>query len=409
MRAVLKARIALVCGVSLCTFAGAALQDAKPASRPQPARQEPPRPTRKLFLLPESRSLGTLLIRPIGAQPDIPWDEWADAKGQILVPSGHDIMLTVSEEGAADLSPLTDLKANSLQALSLRRTGVKDGDLKNLAALTGLLELDLRHTQIGDEGLRLLAPMQRLHVLRLAETKVTNDGMGSVARLEAIEVLELPTQIDRQGLARLAERTKLAELMLRGNQHLGESDALRVLTPLKALARLDFSESNVSDAALAPLAELSRLEILDFSKTGVTDEGLRKLAKLRWLTRLNLTATKVSSSSLPALAEFRTLESLLLGGTGVGDEGLESLGKLAALKTLSLAGTKVTDAGVARLEPLAASIEELYLYDLKLTDASCKLFERMPKLKRLVIRRTGITDEAANRLGEKLPNCAIVK
>ncbi|MCC7292118.1 MAG: hypothetical protein IT449_08680 [Phycisphaerales bacterium] len=405
----MKTRIAFMCGVSFCATAGASIQDAQPPQRPGPPRQEAPKPTRKLFLLSESRSLGTLLVRPIGAGPDIPWDELADAKGQILVPSGHDIMLTVSEEGAADLSPLTDLKANSLQALSLRQTSVKDGDLRHLAALTGLLELDLRHTKIGDEGLKLLAPMQRLRVLRLADTEVTNDGMSSVSRLEAIEMLELPTQIDRHGLARLAERTKLAELLLRGNQHLAESDALRVLTPLKALARLDLSESNVSDAALAPLAELTRLEILDFSKTGLTDEGLRKLAKLRWLTRVNLTGTKVSSSSLPVLAEFRTLETLLLGGTGVGDEGLEALGKLTALRTLSLASTKVTDAGVARLGPLAASIEELYLYDLKLTDASCKLFERMPKLKRLVIRKTGITEEATQRLGEKLPKCAIVK
>lgn len=409
MKPILRSHIAFVCGVSLCAAANAVFQDAQPGQRAQPPRKEAPKPTRKLFLLPESRSLGTLLIRPIGAKADIAWDEWADAKGRILVPSGHDIMLTVSQEGAADLSPLTDLKANSLQALSLRRTDVKDGDLKNLSALTGLLELDLRSTQIGDEGMKLLSPMQRLRVLRLADTEVTNEGMGPVARLEAIEMLELPTRIDRHGLARLAERTKLAELLLQGNPHLAEADDLRVLTPLKALARLDLSESNVSDAALAPLAELSKLEILDFSKTGVTDEGLRKLSKLRRLTRLNLTGTKVSSSSLPVLAEFRMLESLLLGGTGVADEGLEALGKLTALRTLSLAGTKVTDAGVAKLEPLTGSIEELYLYDLKLTDASCKLFERMPKLRRLVIRQTGITDEAAKRLGDKLPKCAIVK
>ena len=118
----------------------------------------------------------------------------------------------------------------------------------------------------------------------------------------------------------------------------------------KAVVRVNFYGTKVTDAGLVHLKGLTKLEFLSLSNTPVTDAGLKHLKELTKLQYLSLSNTKVTDAGLAHLKGLNNLTGLLLAGTKVTDAGLAHLKGLTKLKRLGLWDTKVTDAGKKKLK-----------------------------------------------------------
>jgi hypothetical protein len=82
----------------------------------------------------------------------------------------------------ADFANLKKIAPQILR-LNLRRSGIGDDRLKEIATYTNLRRLRLENTDVTDAGLPALAPLKALFSLNLASTKVTDGGMAALAGL----------------------------------------------------------------------------------------------------------------------------------------------------------------------------------------------------------------------------------
>ncbi|HPC96453.1 MAG TPA: hypothetical protein PLU87_16010 [Sedimentisphaerales bacterium] len=397
---------------------------------------------------PADRSLGKVLIcEPV---PDRPleglfywirgedWKYLADARGDVAVPAGKWISLTVEcKEAWSDLSPLRNLQPDDLYQLGIHgwsTGGTKPGDacMTYVAHLTGLRVLDLSQTNITGAGMKWIAGLQNLrrltapnrmddaglaHIaglpaltgLYLQESRVTNAGLRHLAGLQSLEELALGAgRITNDGLAHLAKLPRLHYLLLQGD---GFSDAGFV--HLKNVPNLHILHCGhlpqTTDAGLAHLSALSQVQDLSFHwSQNITNEGIRHLARLPNLRSLDVRNSKVTDEGLAYLREVKTLESLDLPAQGISDRGLAYLSELPRLRKLDVIRVHLvdpskdhgyyTDKGVAMLTQ-CHSLEELNIGSIGVTDASMESIARLDKLRELsLFGCTAVTDKGLKKL-----------
>ena len=251
----------------------------------------------RVVTFPQDRSLGRLVV---GSRND--WRYTVEARGDVTVPAGKWLGLTVSADAFDDLSPLASLDQDALQSLNLRQ-----GD-------------------VGDEDLEHMAHLRSLRSLRLVGPGVTDVGVAHIAKLKQLETLELlHSGMTDTGLALLTQLPSLQKMSLDENVNLTDA-GLRVLgdmTTLKLLS-LDFNPQ-LTDELASHVARITSLEHLFLSKTQLTDEGLAGLQGLTSLQRLSLEETQITDEGLTALHGMRSLHKLWVYGTGVTDAGTERL------------------------------------------------------------------------------------
>jgi len=68
------------------------------------------------------------------------------------------------------------------------------------------------------------------------------------------------------------------------------------------IARLDLSDTRLTDAGLDHIAKLPLLHDLDLDRTRITDERIMKLARLKKIVRLGVTSRSVTKAGV---AKFR--------------------------------------------------------------------------------------------------------
>ena len=120
-----------------------------------------------------------------------------------------------------------------------------------------------------------------------------------------------------------------------------------------------------SSDVIAPISKLPNLQSLSLTHTNVKNQDIAQLAHLSDLETLDLHMTKMHEGPIPGLDQLR-LKSLLLNRTRVDDKSIAALQAMSTLEYLNLTRTKVTDAGLKHLESL-------------------------PNLKKLVLRRSLVT------------------
>jgi hypothetical protein len=170
---------------------------------------------------------------------------------------------------------------------------------------------------------------------------------------------------------------------------------IRDLPLLKEL-RLEHAPG-IDDEGLARLGRLSELE--DFTLVGVqvSSKGLGILRSMPRLKSLCIHQISVTDDTLADVAQARELKYVnfaLL--TGVSDKTVASLERLPRLKELILARTGVSDAGMERLN---VNVQSLSLWQTQLSDACMKHFRRLKNLKHLNLSGTRITDKGLAVLG----------
>jgi hypothetical protein len=128
---------------------------------------------------------------------------------------------------------------------------------------------------------------------------------------------------------------------------------------------------------------------LDFScaKCAPTDADIRDISRLAELRKLalSLDAGTITDAGLKHLENLKYLQDLTLSGPKVTDNTLKCLKGLSHLRRLSLRNTEVTDAGFEQLTTLAPQIQELRLWDSKITDAGLARIKRLPILQTLYL------------------------
>lgn len=188
------------------------------------------------------------------------------ARGEVIVPAGHRLILYVEEEiSERGLKGLGKLAPQDLQSLWLGGCGLTDSSLAHLRHLTWLEHLDLSCNHISGEGLPHLAGMLLLERLELrGQSDLTEAGLAHLPRLPALHGLDLSL-----------------------NFTLSDA-ALTQFPDFPKLETLDLHSTPISDMALADLKQLRKLRYLNISYTRISHDGAAELCtvlplcKIRW-------------------------------------------------------------------------------------------------------------------------------
>ncbi|MEA3225229.1 MAG: hypothetical protein U9Q07_04700, partial [Planctomycetota bacterium] len=290
--------VATACGLVAGLWVDAAL----------PRSGDPAAAATKVLHFPEDQYMGSLSIGPdsgtllpLGLDPKLvnlpTWQRQfiGIAQGDVAVPAGRDIGLTVSLRlKQQDRHKVPPYMLSTLVAQC--RT-----DPDDLSGLSGLGPDDLSRLTVNsaapmahaDE--RVLESISHCHLtglqmLRLNSTGVTSKGMEYLKGLPSLIALEL------------------------------------------------HEEAMIGNSGLAVLKNLPSIEYLD-CWTGASDEGLKHLGQLPNLRWLRIRTGRIYGPGLVELANLPRLERLCLWGeTGLSDWHIRHLEGLTHLKSLTLWG-----------------------------------------------------------------------
>ena len=138
---------------------------------------------------------------------------------------------------------------------------------------------------------------------------------------------------------------------------------------------------NTSSGVIAPISNLPNLQYLSLTHTNVKNKDIAQLAHLRDLETLNLHMTKMHEGPIPGLDQLR-LKFLRLNRTRIDDESIAALRAMKTLEHLDLTRTKVTDAGLKHLESL-------------------------PNLRKLILRRSLVTQNGYDAFEKDHPTVSV--
>lgn len=314
-----------------------------------------------------------------------------DTITEIVIPDGSGIT-------AADVDLLARLDGlTKLQILNCRE--FDDALVARLAGLGGLTTLAITNSGIGDAGVETIAAsFPNLVDLDLSSnTNLSGAAMKSIASLPKLERLTLvQTRFNDLNFRRLSKLAGLKAVDLRGNMEAGDM-TLGVLGGLPGLRAVKHRSSVVTDEGLAELSKAAALDSLLAQDFAITNASGPHLAALTNLTSLEVFRCQgFGSEGVLALAPLKKLSRLTLRDLPeVGDPGLAVLGDLPALKRLYL--HELASVGDDGLKHLAAAegLEVLDIWSVpKMTDASVAVIARLPNLKELSIRETGVTEKS---------------
>ncbi len=371
---------------------------------------QPSEPGARTVHFPPYRSLGALYVQDAGARRVIEtfyhwingtsWEYFDEAVGDVVVPAGKRLRLTVSPEGWQDLSPLSKLRPDDLYHLAflmLPPPGPKPDDrcMPHIAHLTGLKELHIWETDITDSGMRYITNLKSLEYLVLPN--ISNAGLVYATQLTSLKGLYFKNNsLTNTGLAQLANLKSLEELELGGGQ-LGDAGLVH-LANLPKLSYLLLWGKGFTEAGLVHLANIPSLKILNMQQYQVTDAGLEHLSRLEQLEVVSFSGPPVSDNGFAYLRRMRSLRIL---GAPLGDNALAHLKEIKSLESLDLPGEKVTDKEMAYLSEFP-NLKHLKMsmphyidpkaYKGYYTDNGLRELTRAPLLEELFLAGPGVTD-----------------
>jgi hypothetical protein len=406
----------------------------------------------RIVHFPTDRSLGSLSIQDArGVRELAYWFHWTDtgepaleylceAQGDVRVPAGKRLYLTVNGTTSRNLSALSKLGPDDVYGitlLALPRDPVEPGDecMPHIAHLTGLKSLSAAH--ITDKGLEFISNFKSLEYLHF-RNRVTDRGMAYVSELPLLRGLyieAMDSRITDAGLQHLSKATSLEELALWG-ERMGDAGLiyLRGLPRLKylflrgphftdagcvhlkdipSLKMLSYHEgvARITDAGLVHIADIPNLESLCLhGMKNITDDGIAHLSKMRSLKKLEIGSSQVTDRGLGYLSQIKTLEHLDLPQEqkGITDTGLTHLAQLPNLRCLNISRMHFndpkmnkeyyTDKGLAELAK-CCNLEELSIGSIGITDAGMEHIAKLTNLKRLnLFGCDNVTDKGLAKL-----------
>lgn len=243
--------------------------------------------------------------------------------------------------------------------------------------------------------------------------------MPHVGQLEKLEEIDfLPGRKEPgygpsdDGMAYLKGLNQLKHIKLSVNTLkgiIGSKITGKGLESIKGAIKLQILELNgapLNDQDLAPLRGFTNLRLLELGSPNITDAGLEHLVGLVEMRRLTLEGTRVTSNGIKSLQGMKRLNQLDLSMSQV--ESLENFRTLPSLTNLTLVKNPVNDAGlVPSSDPGFASLTVLNLFGTRVGDDGLKSLKDLPKLIRLVLTGTEVTDAGVAAFQKDRPKVKI--
>jgi Leucine-rich repeat (LRR) protein len=385
----------------------------------------------RIVHFPADRSLGKLYTQDAGTVREFTyWFHWTgtgegereylcEAQGDVQVPAGKRLSLTVSKAGSRDLAALSQLRPDDLYGLGFEVSlagsmTLPEGWMKHIAHLTGLKSLalavrGLSHVEM--ESIKALVSLEYLH----APDGLTDAGLAYVAELPSLKGLYFECKDSRvtdAGLRHLSELNSIEELYLKG-ERMGDA-GLAYLRDLPRLNYLCLYGSNFTDKGMVHVKQMSSLRILSFHENlcRITDTGLVHISQMAELEFLCLHGMKdITDTGIAHLSKMRSLKKLDIGSSQVTDRGLAYLAQIKTLEQLDLPQHQkgITDAGLAHIAELpnlkALHISRIHFNDPKMnkeyyTDKGLEDLVKCQGLEELSLGSIGITDAGMDHVAK---------
>ena len=282
--------------------------------------------------------------------------------------------------------------ASSLSMLSLAECS-KIVDFAPLAVCVQLEVLNVSGTKFNTKHLAHLRPLTRLSSLLMASTRITEVPSWLPEGLEQLDVAN--NEISDEKLVGRVRRLRA----LRYLNVSGTGVKVARFAPLKSLIALNLSNCSLLEPeSLFWIAGCSRLKSLDLFRTSlVPGSALFQLRSLTQLEHLTLPpSSNLSDDTFGHLAPLCSLTSLKLARYPVSD--LKFCKNLTQVTFIDLANCPVFD-----LRPLShlESLAHLNLQDCaNVSDVALPALTRLPRLAKLDVRHTKVTDNGCKTLGE---------
>ena len=273
----------------------------------------------RTIAFPKDYSIGKIHSCKKGCQYDGPWES-QEAQGEISIPEGNYIELYITWDYPYCLSPLSQLKPNDLDRLSINHSQVNDFELIHVSRLTKLRELALTCCyEITESGILKLQVLKSLEKLSVYGSLMGDQGLDNLHSLSSLQDLTITNaRVSNHGLKTLINLPSLRKCWISNViAHFPGSD--------ENLIRLNQLTNTINDAGLLSLSHLTNLEELALVGIKVSDAGLSHLWKMDSLRTLELSDTEVSDAGLEYLVELKKLKYLYLYLTSVTEGGLARL------------------------------------------------------------------------------------
>ena len=348
----------------------------------------------RIVHFPADRPLGKLYTQDADTVRELTyWFHWTgtgegereylcEAQGDVQVPAGKRLSLTVSKAGSRDLAALSQLRPDDLYGLGF--------------------EVSLAGSMMLPEGwMKHIAHLTGLKSLALAIRGVSHMEMESIKALGSLEYLHVPESLTDTGLAYVAELPSLKGLYFEGKDSRVTDAGLQYLSKLKSIEELYLKGERMGDAGLAYLRDLPRLKYLCLYGSRFTDKGMvhvKEMTSLRILS-FHEDLCRITDAGLEDISQMPNLEILCLHGTrSITDAGAAHLAKMRSLKKLNLGSAQVTDKGLAYLSQIK-TLEQLDLPQEQkgITDVGLAYLAELPNLKALSISRAHFVDPKMNK------------
>ena len=448
--------LVLVSAASVCTpesvpgtprpYRSAILELLAPYAQGQPAKPGPGSQTglggeegrvsgaARIVHFPADVSLGKLYTQDADSVRELTdWFHWTgtgegereylcEAQGDVQVPAGKRLNLTVSKAGSRDLAALSQLRPDDLYGLGFEVSlagsmTLPEGWMKHIAHLTGLKSLALTVRGVSHvemESIRALGSLEYLHV----PDSLTDTGLAYVAELPSLKGLYFEgkdSRVTDAGLQHLSKLNSIEELYLKG-ERMGDA-GLAYLRDLPRLKYLCLYGSNFTDKGMVHVKQMSSLRILSFHENlcRITDTGLVHISQMPELEFLCLHGMKdITDTGIAHLSKMRSLRKLEIGSSQITDRGLAYLKQIKTLERLDLPQDQkgITDASLAHIGELpnlnALQISRIHFVDPKMnkeyyTDKGLEALVNCRGLEELSIGSPGVTDAGMYHVG-KLTN-----
>jgi hypothetical protein len=114
---------------------------------------------------------------------------FAQARGNVVVPRGVLLCLTVSYQGGEDLTFLDRLPPGVVAFLKMERLSITDQQFKALKSVSDLKGLELTDVDITDRGIMQLQNCHNLIFASLKSSVVTGKGLAAFRNLKTLQHL----------------------------------------------------------------------------------------------------------------------------------------------------------------------------------------------------------------------------
>ncbi|KAF8944780.1 hypothetical protein BGZ47_003707 [Haplosporangium gracile] len=308
-----------------------------------------------------------------------------------------------------------------LSTLKLSATKVTTTGLARVIAdaewKSNLQTLDLSYCQgiAGPLVLYNLQELKRLRTLRLNSSKAFNMSPMRIPDSKAFTQLFnldlASTSIDASDLVALLPIIGTVEKLNLTSCARVTTEALeQVVSNLLMLQDFKFPSRNHHLLTILPTAAalpLTHLDLSDFKF--IADDAILSLAEAKNLQMLSLSGTMLTDAGAAVLVHMSSLKELSLDRTHIGDKAMEYLRDLGRIEILSLSQVKrLTTVGVNHLGRSAFFSLKLKRLNLKnnpfIHDEALAVFSHCNSLNTLNLDNTDVTEVAALRLQDSLPN-----